>query len=178
VAGWDLYLRFDPTPLNGPLRFPCWLAIKMYQRDILMYESHDSQNSTRISCADSRRERHGGGRTLLSEGDLPWAIPWPCVYEFLRVATHTRIFESPRPLDRALDSITQLLKSPSLLLLSETHRREAVMERVVRGARATGNLVHDAHIAALCLKHGVSEIHAGDRDFTRFEGLTVIDPFS
>jgi hypothetical protein len=116
--------------------------------------------------------------SLLSEGDLPWAIPWPCVYEFLRVATHTRIFESPLPLDRALDSITQLLESPSLLLLSETHRHGAVMERVVRGARVTGNLVHDAHIAALCLEHGVSEILTGDHDFTRFEGLTVIDPFS
>lgn len=115
---------------------------------------------------------------VLSEGDLPWAIPWPCVYEFLRVATHPRIFHPPLALDRALRSIGGVLKSPTLLLLSETPRHAEAMERVVGGAGATGNLVHDAHIAALCLEHGVREILTGDRDFTRFDGLTVIDPFT
>ena len=115
---------------------------------------------------------------LLAEGDLPWALTWPCVYEFLRVATHPRIFHPPIPLERALSSIGRLLESPSLVLLSETHRHKEVMERVVRAAGAAGNLVHDAHIAALCLEHGVSEIITGDRDFTRFDGLSVINPFS
>lgn len=115
---------------------------------------------------------------LLAEGDLPWAIPWPCVYEFLRVATHPRIFHPPLPFDRALRSIGKLLASPTLLLLSETHRHAEVMERVIAGSGAVGNLVHDAHIAALCLEHGVGEILTGDRDFSRFEALTVTNPFA
>jgi predicted nucleic acid-binding protein len=39
-------------------------------------------------------------------------------------------------------------------------------------------LIHDAHIVALCLEHGVSEIITGDRDFSRFAGLKVVNPFA
>jgi predicted nucleic acid-binding protein len=39
-----------------------------------------------------------------------------------------------------------------------------------------GNLVHDAHIAALLLEHGVSELRTVDRDFTRFPGPSTRDP--
>jgi predicted nucleic acid-binding protein len=37
--------------------------------------------------------------------------------------------------------------------------------------------MHDAHIAALCIEHGVSELISGDRDPRRSSGLTVRDPF-
>jgi predicted nucleic acid-binding protein len=47
----------------------------------------------------------------------------------------------------------------------------------VQASGASGNLIHDAHIAALCLEHGVSELLTGDRDFGRFEGLRVVNPF-
>ena len=39
-------------------------------------------------------------------------------------------------------------------------------------------MIHDAHIVALCLEHGVSEIITGDRDFSRFEGLKIVNPFA
>jgi len=114
----------------------------------------------------------------LAEGALPWAIPWPCVYEFLRVVTHPRVFHPPLPLDMALEDLQQVLASPSLFLLAETPRHAAVLDQVLRQAGATGNLIHDAHIAALCLEHGVSEIITGDRDFSRFAGLRIINPFA
>ena len=115
---------------------------------------------------------------LLATGDLPWAIPWPCVYEFLRVVTHRRVFHPPLSADHALRSIGEILASPTVLLLSETARHVEIMKRVVTDSGASGNLVHVAHIAALCLEHGVDEILTGDRDFTRFEGLIVTNPFS
>jgi predicted nucleic acid-binding protein len=48
---------------------------------------------------------------------------------------------------------------------------------VIRQSMVTGNLIHDAHIAALCIEHGVSEFLTGDRDFTRFSGLRISNPF-
>jgi hypothetical protein len=114
----------------------------------------------------------------LAEGALPWAIPWPCVYEFLRVVTHPRVFHPPVPLNIALEDLKQVLASPSLFLLAETGRHASVLEQVLRQAGATGNLIHDAHIVALCLEHGVSELITGDRDLSRFEGLKIINPFA
>jgi toxin-antitoxin system PIN domain toxin len=115
--------------------------------------------------------------TDLAEGQVPWAIPWPCVYEFLRVVTHSRVFSPPVPLAIALHDLDQILSSPTLVLLSETERHSEVMSTVVRESGATGNLIHDAHIAALCIEHGVSELVTGDRDFSRF-AVRVTNPFS
>jgi len=65
----------------------------------------------------------------------------------------------------------------SRLLPGETERHAEVMSSVVEAAGATGNLVHDAHIAALCIEHGVSELVTGDRDFARFPQVPVLNPF-
>lgn len=113
----------------------------------------------------------------LANGDEVWAIPWPCVYEFLRVVTHPRAFDPPTPLDDALEDLESLLDSPSLVLLGEGSRHPAHMNRTIASGRATGNLVHDAHIAALALEHGVKELWTLDRDFARFPGLAVRNPF-
>lgn len=114
--------------------------------------------------------------TGLAEGPIAWAIPWPCVYEFLRVVTHSRVFAPPVPLEIALHDLGQILASPTLVLLSETERHAEVMMAVVNESQASGNLLHDAHIAALCIEHGVSELLTGDRDFSRFP-LRVANPF-
>jgi predicted nucleic acid-binding protein len=88
----------------------------------------------------------------LAEGPKPWALAWPCVYEFLRVVTQ-------------------------LVMLGEGPAHAGLLERTVHEGRATGNLVYDAHIAALALEHGVRELWTTDRDFARFPGLRVRNPF-
>lgn len=112
----------------------------------------------------------------LAEGPRAWAIPWPCVYEFLRVVTHPRVFSPPVPIELALDDLGRILASPTLVLLSETERHAEVMERIIAESAVTGNLLHDAHIATLCIEHGVSELITGDRDFSRFP-VRTLDPF-
>jgi len=34
----------------------------------------------------------------LSEEPAAWAIPWPCIHEFLAIMTHPRIYSPPTPL--------------------------------------------------------------------------------
>lgn len=124
---------------------------------------------------------HDRAREVLSdlaEGAAPWAIPWPCIYEFLRVVTHSRIYHPPVPLDRAIADLRRILASPSLVLLSETERHTEIFLDVLEDSGTTGNLIHDAHLAALCLEHGVSELVTGDRDFLRFSDLRVLNPFA
>jgi toxin-antitoxin system PIN domain toxin len=105
----------------------------------------------------------------IAEGRAPWAIPWPCLHEFLAIITHPRIYSLPTPLAAAIDQVEAWLESPSLVLLSET-------EGYWPELRAAGPLVHDARVAAICRDHGVRELWSADRDFGRFPSLTVRNP--
>ncbi len=123
---------------------------------------------------------HRRARALLvelAEGDSPWGLPWPCVYEFLRGVTHPRVFDPPTDLDAAIEDLDSLFRSPSIILLGEGPAHPEHLRKTMRDGRATGNLAHDAHIAALCLEHGVRELLTAERDMSRFSALVVRDPF-
>lgn len=125
--------------------------------------------------------QHGRAHALLRDlatGSAPWAIPWPCVYEYLRVISHPRLHHPPMPVRQALAEFANLLASPSLVLLQETSDHWDFLNRAIEESGASGNLIHDAHVAALCLEHGVSELISADRDFSRFPSLAVFNPFA
>jgi len=108
----------------------------------------------------------------------PWAIPWPCVHEFLAVVTHARIFAPPTPRERACEQVDAWMESPSLVMLGEDADYWSELRDVVVRGRVAGAAVHDARIAALCRRHGVSELWTADRDFSRFAGLSVRNPLT
>jgi toxin-antitoxin system PIN domain toxin len=112
----------------------------------------------------------------LANAMAPWAIPWPCVHEFLAIVTHSRIFAPPTPLDRACDQVDAWLESPSLVLLSEDLVYWPALRDIVVAGRVSGPRVHDARIAALCRRHAVRELWTADRDFSRFPELIVRNP--
>ena len=112
----------------------------------------------------------------LAEQRDPWAVPWPCIHEFLAIVTHHRVYDPPTPLATALDQVQAWLESPSLVLIAETEGYWQRLERVLRSARSSGPKIHDARIAALCLEHGITELWTADRDFSRFPALKVRNP--
>jgi toxin-antitoxin system PIN domain toxin len=114
----------------------------------------------------------------LAEGRPPWAIPWPCIHEFLAIATHPRIWDPPTPADAALEQVDAWLESPSLVLLSEGPEHWSELRPLLVAGRIVGPRVHDARIAALCLAHGVRELWTADRDFGRFPTLVTANPLA
>jgi toxin-antitoxin system PIN domain toxin len=112
----------------------------------------------------------------LAEGRMPWAIPWPCVHEFLAISTHPKIYFPPTPLRAAIDQVESWLESPSLVLLTESEKYWPELRRILDAGKITGPQVHDARIAGLCLLHGIRELWTADRDFSRFPGVRVRNP--
>ena len=112
----------------------------------------------------------------LANGAAPWAIPWPCVHEFLAVVTHPRIFAPPTPLDRACDQVEAWLESPSLTLLGESQSYWPTFRDLILAGKVAGPMVHDGRVAALCVNHGVAELWSADRDFSRFADLLTRNP--
>jgi toxin-antitoxin system PIN domain toxin len=116
--------------------------------------------------------------TSLAEGGAPWAIPWPCLHEFLAIVTHARIYDPPTPAGLALEQVDAWLESPSLVLLSESDQHWPELRALVLASRVTGPRIHDARIAALCQQHRVRELWSADRDLSRFGSLRVVNPLA
>ena len=114
----------------------------------------------------------------LAEGQGAWAIPWPCVHEFIAIVTHPRIFAPPTPLQRALDQVDAWLESPGLVLLAEQPDYWLSLRPMLLSGKVSGPLVHDARVAAICVQHGIREFWSADRDFSRFPALSVLNPLA
>jgi uncharacterized protein len=118
----------------------------------------------------------GRAITGLAESDAQWAIPWPCVHEFLAIATHPKIFSPPTPVPIAVDALEAWFESPSVHLIGEAPGYWEELKSVIRSGRISGGAVHDARIYAICRLHGVGELWSADRDFTRFKGVRIVNP--
>lgn len=116
--------------------------------------------------------------TRLAEGNAVWAIPWPCLHEFLAIVTHPRIYDPPTPLAAALAQVDAWLEAPTLTLLAESDQHWSALRPLLAAGHVSGGRVHDARIAALCRQHGVRELWSADRDFSRFAELPLVNPLA
>ena len=112
----------------------------------------------------------------LAEGATSWAIPWPCLYEFVAIVTHPKIYRPPTPSKDALTQVSHWLESPTLVLLHEGDGFFEVLRPLLERSAAQGGAVHDARIAALCVHHGVRTLWSADRDFSRYPDLQTENP--
>ncbi len=128
--------------------------------DVLVY-AHRADSAFHAAASAAVRR--------LAEGRAPWAIPWPCLHEFLAIATHPRIYDPPTPMEQAVAQATAWLDSPSLVLLGEIGGYWETLVASLDASNATGGRLHDARIAALCETAGVAELWSADRGFSRFQ---------
>lgn len=138
---------------------------------------------TNILVYAHRRDspHHGRASEVLRElatGRGTWAIPWPCIHEFLAVVTHPRIYRPPTTPADAVEAVESLLALPTITLLSETTDHGSILGRLLQTAGVVGPRVHDARIAAICLGHGVDALWSADRDFSWFPELRVRNPLA
>lgn len=114
--------------------------------------------------------------TTLMEGSLAWAIPWPCIHEFLGIVTHPRIYKPASTIEEAIDQVEAWFESPTVVTIGEGGDYWGTLRSMLSRARVAGPKVHDARIAALCKLHGVTELLSADRDFSRFPLLRTRNP--
>jgi len=91
---------------------------------------------------------------------------------FIRVVTHSNIFDPPSPLDTAIAFCESIAELPNTaqILPGESHWR--IFTHLIRIHKCRGNLVPDAWFAALAIEHGCTWVTT-DRDYSRFEGLKI-----
>lgn len=112
----------------------------------------------------------------LAAGPAQWAIPWPCIHEFIAISTHPRIYDPPSDLAEAIDQVDAWFESPTLVVLGESPTHWNELSRLLTKGSVRGPRVHDARIAAICLAHGVTVLWSADRDFGRFTDLVTHNP--
>lgn len=135
--------------------------------NILVYSVREDSPWHRAARACVRR---------LAEGESSWAIPWPCIHEFLAVVTHPRIYKPPTPAEDAILQVGHWRESPALRLIGEDTGYWEHFASIMAAAKAVGPLVHDARVAAICRNSGVTEIWTADRDYARFPGVVARNP--
>jgi uncharacterized protein len=137
--------------------------------NVLLYAS--DQSSERYDRAHRFLEACAAGPEIL-------CLAWPTLMAYLRIATHPRIFSAPLSPEEALANVSALLTLSHVRSISEADGFLEAYKHVTGEAPVRGNLVPDAHIAAILFQHGVRTLYSNDRDFRKFPSIDVRDPFS
>ncbi len=132
-----------------------------------------------LYASDAASPHHGRAAEFLarcaSEREV-CCLTWGTVMGYLRMATHPAIFTSPLSPEEAMRNVESLLVLPHVRVLEAGDGFWEVFRGVTAGIAARGNLVPDAHLAALLRQHDVKVLYTNDTDFRKFAFLDVRNP--
>jgi uncharacterized protein len=122
-------------------------------------------------------EHERAHRWLLQALAGPEAVgfAWTVVLAFLRVSTHPSIFPASLDPEHAGTVVERWLEAPHAVIVEPTRRHFALLRGLLARVGTGGNLVGDAHLAALALEHDATVV-SFDRDFARFDGVRLRVP--
>ena len=133
-----------------------------------------------LYAEDSRSEPHEAARTWWDEqlsGSDSVALCWPVLTAFIRIGTNPRLHRRPLTLKEAVERVQSWLDQPCVRLIQTTDQHWSLFQQMLRAGNASGNLVSDAHLAALAVEHNCV-LHSTDTDFARFRGLKWKNPIA
>ena len=108
-------------------------------------------------------------------GSAQVGFPWISIIAFLRLVTNPRVFERPAATADAWEQVEKWLECECSWTPQPTERHSEILGRLLSEPTVSGNLVSDAHLAALAIEHGLT-LCTCDGDFARFPGLRWENP--
>lgn len=133
-----------------------------------------------IYATNVESEHHAAAKKWL-DGQLGSSIrvglPWASALGFLRLATNSRVFREPLTMSVAWRQVSDWLNAGPVWVPQPTERHAEVLGALLAGPGVHGNLVPDAHLAALAIEHGLT-LCSTDGDFARFPKLRCINPLA
>ncbi len=102
-------------------------------------------------------------------------IPWESCLAFLRLSTNPRLFVRPLSAEDAWEQVLEWLDHPRVWLPHPVEDHSSILGGLITTTQATGNLIPDAHLAALAIGHGLL-LCSADTDFARFPALRWENP--
>jgi toxin-antitoxin system PIN domain toxin len=104
-------------------------------------------------------------------------LPWSTVLAFARLTTNPRVFTHPLTADQAFDLLEAWTAHHHVVPAEPTPRHLPLVRGLLQAAGTAGNLVTDAHLAAIAIEHGAT-LCSTDADFGRFQGLRWTNPLT
>ncbi len=133
-----------------------------------------------IYAVDADSRSHHEARRWLEKvlsGTTRVGLPWIVILAFLRVTTRPGFVRNPLPPEKGLAYVESWLEQPFVVPVRPGEHHWSILKNLLRSTGTAGNLISDAHIAALALEHGYS-VYSADNDFKRFPGITHINPLA
>ncbi len=121
-------------------------------------------------------EARGWWNSTLRAG-TPVGLTWQVILGFVRLTTNAAVFRSPLPPTDSLAVVEAWLDNTNVTIIQPTGRHLAILRELLSAAGRGGNLVSDAHLAALAIEHG-AQLHSADNDFAQFAGLDWYNPLA
>ena len=103
------------------------------------------------------------------------ALSWLALLAFVRLATKEGLFPAPLTVAKAFDRVNAWLAAPAAVVVEPTPDHARILRDLLDRVGVGGNLVNDAHLAALAIEHRCVVV-SFDHDFGRFEGVTWQPP--
>ncbi|ASR34915.1 twitching motility protein PilT [Prauserella marina] len=124
-----------------------------------------------LYAVDRASAFHGVAKDWLEgalNGSSRVGFPWVSLTAFQRIATHPWASASPITPREAWAYVEDWLANDNAWIPAPTGRHVKVLGALLTEGDLRGNLVTDAHLAALAIEHGVG-VCSFDSDFARFE---------